>query len=224
MTGYDQKEGTVKKLHSKGASYIHLIRHGVTEGNKKKWFYGSSDLPLSEEGIVELKKLAAEGLYPQHDRATYYTSVMVRTIETLEAIYGQTEYTKIDDLREYDFGEFERKTYDEIKDNELFQEWLSDKSGDILLPGGETCNAFFERTISAFKEIVDRHRIKELSQRHAGDDVHSVVVCHGGVISSIMMYLFSVASNQEMYKWIPDPGHGFTLEIKDGEVAGYTRF
>ena len=33
-------------------SYIHFIRHGITEGIVNKWYYGSVDLPLIEEGYV----------------------------------------------------------------------------------------------------------------------------------------------------------------------------
>ena len=45
-------------------SRICLIRHGITEGNKKKLYYGHSDIDLAEEGITELKELVSSGLYP----------------------------------------------------------------------------------------------------------------------------------------------------------------
>ena len=38
-------------------SYIHFIRHGITEGNQKGWYYGSLDIPLTEEGVAALKTL-----------------------------------------------------------------------------------------------------------------------------------------------------------------------
>ena len=31
-----------------------LIRHGLTEGNLKRLYYGSTDLPLTEAGIAAL--------------------------------------------------------------------------------------------------------------------------------------------------------------------------
>ena len=39
-------------------SYIHFIRHGVTEGNANRWFYGWADVNLLPEGVEELKRLA----------------------------------------------------------------------------------------------------------------------------------------------------------------------
>ena len=54
-------------------SRICLIRHGITEGNKNKLYYGFADIPLAEEGIYQLKELAAAGIYPEggflHQRA-----------------------------------------------------------------------------------------------------------------------------------------------------------
>ena len=38
-------------------SKICLIRHGITEGNKNRLYYGYADIPLAEEGIAALKEL-----------------------------------------------------------------------------------------------------------------------------------------------------------------------
>ena len=37
-------------------STIYLIRHGITDGNKRRLYYGSTDLPLAPEGIAALKE------------------------------------------------------------------------------------------------------------------------------------------------------------------------
>ena len=39
-------------------SKICLIRHGITEGNKRKLYYGHSDIDLAPEGVEELKAQA----------------------------------------------------------------------------------------------------------------------------------------------------------------------
>ena len=39
-------------------SKIYLIRHGITEGNEKRWYYGGADLPLTEGGREALKALS----------------------------------------------------------------------------------------------------------------------------------------------------------------------
>ena len=35
-------------------SCIHFIRHGITEGIQNRWYYGSTDMPLVEEGVKVL--------------------------------------------------------------------------------------------------------------------------------------------------------------------------
>ena len=62
---------------------ITLIRHGQTEGNRRHWYYGSTDLPLSQEGAEELERLAEEKIYPSAEGAKIFTSGMTRTNQTL---------------------------------------------------------------------------------------------------------------------------------------------
>ena len=59
-------------------SYIHFIRHGITEGNQKGWYYGSLDIPLTEEGVAALKTLKEQKIYPPLDHADCYTSGLRR--------------------------------------------------------------------------------------------------------------------------------------------------
>ena len=71
------------------ASKIYLIRHGITEGNQKKWFYGAADIPLAEEGKEELKKLKEKNIYPEiPEDADLYTTGLLRTEQTFEILFG----------------------------------------------------------------------------------------------------------------------------------------
>lgn len=71
---------------------ICLIRHGITEGNQKRLYYGSSDIPLAEEWIEMLRSLSAQDIYPDDTDAKYYTSGMLRTEQTFSLIYGNREH------------------------------------------------------------------------------------------------------------------------------------
>ena len=51
-----------------------LIRHGLTEGNLKRLYYGSTDLPLTEAGIAALRTNPPAAPEAQD----YYTSGMRR--------------------------------------------------------------------------------------------------------------------------------------------------
>ena len=68
-------------------SYIHFIRHGITEGNLKGWYYGNLDVPLAPEGFAKLEELKSQDIYPSASGADCYTSGLLRTEQTFTAIY-----------------------------------------------------------------------------------------------------------------------------------------
>lgn len=205
------------------SSTIHLIRHGTTEGNIKRWYYGNSDIPLLEEGKQLISSLKEAGVYPNVESADFYTSGLIRTEETFQLIFGEIEHTIVEKLQEMHFGDFEKHSYEELKENKHYLEWIEDTSGNSAPPNGESKDQFVERVRKGFQQVLDSHRLKELSVRHAGDEVHSVVVCHGGVISAIMATYFP-DETKHFFAWLPDLGHGYTLEIIEGNPVSYTTF
>ena len=57
---------------------IHLIRHGITEGNLLGQYIGRTDSPLAAEGIRALQDLKEKYKYPEAQ--AYYCSPMSRCI------------------------------------------------------------------------------------------------------------------------------------------------
>lgn len=204
-------------------SQIHLIRHGITEGNQRRLYYGAADIPLAKEGERMLKELVAEHIYPEAEGSDFYTTGLIRTEQTLTLIYGEKEHSVIEELREMNFGQFEMKSYQELKEVPAYIEWAGDKTGTLASPEGESIVEFRKRIENGFDILMGRHRLKELSVRHSGKDAFSTVVCHGGTIASIMEFYFP-GKREHFYKWIPDPGHGFTLDVKAGDVLNYGEF
>ena len=205
------------------ASKIYLIRHGITEGNQKKWFYGAADIPLAEEGREALRRLVEAGAYPAvPEDADFYTTGLIRTEETFAILFGEKKHQTIAELREMRFGEYECKTWEELKAYEDFDKWAWDTTGDVGLPGGETKNQFAARISGGIERLLGLHRLKELSHRHSGKDAVSVVVCHGGVISAAMQELFP-GERETMWDWMTNPGYGYKIELEDGEPAGYEK-
>lgn len=204
-------------------SQIHLIRHGITEGNQRRLFYGAADIPLAEEGVEELKALAERGIYPQAGEGDFYTTGMLRTEQTLAIVYGEREHGHIRELKEMSFGEFEMKSGEELKDVPEYALWAADKTGELESPGGESIAGFTRRISGGLKILIGKHRLKELSVRHSGKDAVSTLVCHGGTIASIMRESFP-GEREHFYQWIPDPGHGYTLNMKAGKIASYEEF
>ena len=200
-------------------SVLHIIRHGITEGNQKNWHYGSSDIPLAEEGIDNIRNLKLLQVYPDINGG-FFTSGMLRTNQTLNLIYGDVDKKYVRNLREINFGEFEKKTHEELKDDERYVRWIEDEIGNVKLPNGESKTEFQERVISGFMELLDNHRLSELKYRHGDIVANSLCVCHGGVIGAIMSKVFE-REQRHFVEWIPRPARGFTLYINNGKAVEY---
>lgn len=206
-------------------SKIHFIRHGITEGITKGWFYGGLDIPLVQEGIDDIKKLVVSGIYPSCEDAVIYTSGMLRANQTLENIYGNLSFEVIKDFEEFKFGRLEGKTFHELKDDEDFKRFTGSGDNEYIIPGGESKLMFAERVDAGWKKLIGLHQLKELSHRHSGLPATSIVVCHGGVIGYILWMLFEEdKETRTMYDWIPDPAHGFTISVKDGKAVDFIEF
>ena len=204
-------------------SKIILIRHGITTGNVRKLYYGSTDVPLAEEGIEQLKALAEKGIYPRSDSAEYYTSGMLRTEQTLELIYGKQEHSVIEDLKELDFRIFEMKSYQELEGNPHYERWIHADDESIPPPEGESIMNFKNRIKGGFEELLVRHEMLMLKLRNRGEEAMSICICHGGVISGILNNLWPNRYDY-FYSWIPDPGHGYILTMEDGKIVNDERF
>lgn len=186
---------------------IHLLRHGHTEGNEKRLYYGRTDIPLSPGGKEKLRQMRARGGYPAAEGCRVYISGMGRTVETLGILYGDLSHEAVPELREMDFGDFEMQTYETLKDREDFRLWMSGNSLENVCPGGESPNQMAARVIPAFEELAEREE-------------DALVVCHGGVIAVIMAHLFS--GEKTIEEWIPEPGEGYTISW-DGNRKAYER-
>ena len=104
-----------------------------------------------------------------------------------------------EDLRECDFGEYEGKTYDQLKNEAAYQKWL-DSGGTIPFPGGEDPMAFRVRSKSAFAAIAQK-----AAERHP--DGTLAVVCHGGTIMAVLE-AFSMP-HRDFYDWQASNGGGY---------------
>jgi alpha-ribazole phosphatase len=193
---------------------IHLIRHGTTEANKAKMYYGSTDLPLSNEGVDVVADLAAAGKYPKAEGAYLYTTGLLRTEQTFFLIYGCKEHQAVSELAEYRFGEFEMKTHEQLEGNDAYQAWINDTEGMTPCPGGESPNDFRSRISASFAKILEQYKSRESRERN------SILVCHGGVISHIMRICFP-DEGKNIFQWQPEPGRGYSIHIDDGDPVSY---
>ena len=202
-------------------SYIIFIRHGITEGILKKWFYGWADLKVEPEGYEELEKYKAEGIYPDLPPcARFFTSGLIRTNETLQAIYGDVPFTELSDMREISFGEWECRSYKELSGENGWDEWMNDNEGKFSFPGGESMNEFIERINRGIETLLESHRLTEKRCLPEGEDAVTVMICHGGAISATMLKWFG-EDRSEFWNWLPTTGLGYKVYFEDGEPLYY---
>ncbi|MBR0599078.1 histidine phosphatase family protein [Sinanaerobacter chloroacetimidivorans] len=195
-------------------SKIHLIRHGTTEANIALRYYGSTDLPLANQGVDGISQLVLKGIYPSADGAFCYTTGLMRTEQTFFLIYGCREHQQIAALREYHFGDFEMKSHNELEENQAYLSWIQDREGLTPCPNGESPKEFRARVKAGFEMILGSHQGKEARDRK------SIIVCHGGVISIIMEMCFP-NEGKNVFQWQPEPGRGYTISLEEGKAVVY---
>lgn len=180
-----------------GIIKVTLIRHGKTEGNLKRQYIGVTDQPLCSIGIDEIARLTSQGIYPQAE--LLFSSPLKRCIETAAIIYKDTSPLICNELSECDFGEFECKSYEDLKDNQNYIAWL-DSNATIPFPSGESSAEFISRCQNGFDKAIEQAKdISTLS-----------IICHGGTIMSIL-HGFSYP-NQSFYFWQAENGNGYTFD------------
>ena len=109
---------------------VFLIRHGETERSITRRHTGRTDIPLTEEGRRQAKRLAARLAGERFDLVL--VSPLQRALET--ARLAGFETAEVDpDLAEWDYGDYDNMTAAEIRqDRPGWTPW------DGGFPGGET--------------------------------------------------------------------------------------
>lgn len=178
--------------------YLYLIRHGITQGNINGKYIGQTDLALCPQGEEDIRKLVNQGVYPYVEKV--YTSPLRRCVETAGIIYPEIQLTKVDEIAEMDFGEFEGKRQQELEALPEYTEWL--KGGpEACPPGGEKFGDFSLRCISGL-DIIFRDMMKKELTRAA-------VITHGGVITNLLSGFGLPKGHPADY--MCGPGEGFEI-------------
>lgn len=188
---------------------IHLIRHGATLANDEGKYIGRTDLPLTADAVAELEDLREEGIYPSV--AIVYSSPLSRCIKTATTIYPAKQLIAVENLMEYDFGEFEGKSDPELDSREDYREWRAGKI--TTATGGEDMKTFEQRVYSALVQIV--------GNMMENDCYEAAVVTHGGVIMTLLG-LCGLPQRQRI-EWITENGKGYTIRVNPSifQRSGY---
>lgn len=148
-----------------------LLRHGETSHSVRRVFSGSSDPVLTPEGRAQARAAAKRLADVPYD--VVVSSPLRRAVATAEQLAH--EVLLDDRLRETDFGDWEGRTFAEIREEwpDELNAWLADEK--VAPPGGESF---------ADVEIRVREALDDLRERYAGSTV--VVVTHVTPIKTLV--------------------------------------
>ena len=179
---------------------IYLIRHGMTAEGSAGQYIGHTDVPLSAAGERQLADMLEAYEYPQPD--VVFTSPLKRCLRTAQILYPDTDAIPMRDLIEYNFGEFEGRTAEELENHPVFPRWLAGEP-DVDPPFGESSRDFQTRVMGAFCRIVEG-LLKTGTTKAA-------IVTHGGVITTLLS-TFGLPQ-APMHEWMMPEGCGYTVRI-----------
>ena len=178
---------------------LHLIRHGMTQGNIDGRYVGRLDLPLCPQGVQSLEHLRTENTYPEVEMV--YTSPLLRCMQTSDILFPSAPLTVVEDLTEMSLGDFEGKNFDMLRTSPSYLEWL-ENSADNTPPGAlESSREFADRVAVALNAI-----LMNMSSDHI---TRAAVVTHGGVIMSLMSRF--VMPSRPMGEWAVEFGQGYVI-------------
>ena len=186
---------------------IVFIRHLKTPGNEKRQYIGRTDEDLSEQAVEEFRRRQEKSigaLYPSVQRII--ASPLKRCIRTAELIYPGQEICTEPMLRECDFGLFEGRTYEELKEEPAYTAWLK-SGGTTAFPGGEAQEEFRTRCVEGIRKWINA-----LAEEKAES---AAFVVHGGTIMAALSRL--AEEPHDFYHWQANNGEGYTAEVIEEE-------
>lgn len=156
-----------------------LVRHGETPWNAEGRYQGQTDIPLSEVGEEQARKLGARLADVAITRAV--ASPLLRARRTAElALGGARESMLTTDvgLQEIHHGEWEGKLAHEIADGdgERFAAWRNAPES-VLMPGGESLDHVLERAWPALQRACAGLADDDTLLLVAHDAVNRVLLC-----------------------------------------------
>ena len=179
---------------------IHMIRHGLTQGNLDGKYIGVTDQPLCREGVEELEELRREYEYPRVQKV--YVSPLTRCLQTADILFPDIPAEPVADLKEYDFGLFEDKTMPELAGEPAFQAWTAGGMADPP-PGGEDRFEFDKRIKRGFAAVLG-----DMMKNKIFD---AALVTHGGILMGLLAaYGYP---RRKPLDWRIDNGKGYTALI-----------
>lgn len=162
---------------------IRFVRHGLTVSNEAHKYLGRTNEGLSENGKTLLGKMCAES-----EPDLLFVSPMRRCRETAEILFPEMEGICIPEWTEIDFGDFEGRSFEELKEVPAYQAWL-ESGGRLAFPNGESREDFIARSMQGYERMLAC--VREYSRKHGRRaEVPITAVVNGGTVMAVGSSLF----------------------------------
>lgn len=158
-----------------------LIRHGATQWSASGQHTGTTELPLTSQGVAQLEPLSRmlrQMIGHQFDDSAVFSSPMARALVSAQTVMGDGHDVRIDsNLVEFDYGDYEGLTTDEIRSRRPGWDIWRDgcPNGESVEEVGRRADAFLS-TIEDGPELVvtfaHAHLIRIMAARAIGLDAH----------------------------------------------------
>ncbi len=180
-----------------------LIRHGKTPSNREHRYLGVTEEALSGEGRKQLEILAEKDILKKP--WLLFISPMLRCQESAGILFPGREAYPIEEWREMNFGTYEGKNYEDLKNDSYYQKWI-DSNGTLPFPEGESQQEYIKRChrgLLAVTKIIQ----KEIAENQIAESQprNITAVVHGGTIMALLHILAG--------------GNYFDYQVKNG--GGY---
>lgn len=162
------------------STHLYLIRHGQTEANVRHQLVGHLDIPLDSLGVEQARQVGVRMREFSLDAIISSPLQRARITASEVALHQRVELQLDDRLKELHFGHAEGLTMPEAVARFPELNVLRDDPLDDFFawPGGDLRNDFNNRIFSTFSDFASTWHER-----------HVAVVCHGGVIGSLLAQL-----------------------------------
>lgn len=201
-----------------------LIRHGKTPSNREHRYLGVTEETLSGEGRKQLEILAEKDILKKP--WLLFISPMLRCQESAGILFPGRKAYPIEEWREMNFGAYEGKNYEDLKNDAYYQKWI-DSNGTLPFPEGESQQEYIKRChrglLTATKIIEEKiaREVADTAKTSSANEItelrepekqiaesqprNIIAVVHGGTIMALLHILAG--------------GNYFDYQVKNG--GGY---
>ncbi len=211
-------ERNLKAVATGGERCIYLVRHGaIQEREGGKRFVGQLDVPLSSEGIDQVRRLHDDLRDIQF--SAVYCSDLKRSVETAAILTeSRPDLAALQrpELREIDLGEWEGLSFEEVRS--AHPEEFQQRGRDIVHyrpHGGESFLDCTKRVIPAFLDLLHTTRGSVLVVGHAG--VNRIILCQ--VLGRSLADLFAIKQDYACVNLIHYENGALTARLVNGKTV-----